>query len=135
MPLPKDRWPNIYFYDVRTDKRVKVHADYIKLKSGSTKGHGPGKYFQAIAVEPGRLNYNLYKFINEEKYDDLKEKMKQHKKPKSKKKTRSKSRTPCNMRKSGKKTTKKQCKRSKKCTWVKGTRSGRKSRKGYCRKS
>ena len=135
MPLPKDRWPNIYFYDVRTDKKVKVNIDDVKLKSGSTKGHGPGKYFQAIAVEPGRLKYNLYKFINEEKYNDFKEKMKEHKKKSKSKKSKSKSRSPCNMTKSGKKITKKQCSKKKTCSWVKGKRSGMKSRKGYCRKN
>ena len=131
MPLPKDRWPNFNFYDVRTDKKVKVHKDNIKLKVGSTKGHGPGRYWQAIAVEPGNLTYNLYKFISEEKYYELKELMKA-KKSRSKSRSRSKTPSKCNRKKSDKRTLKKNCRKP--CSWVKGSRSAKKSRKGYCRK-
>lgn len=137
MPLPKDRWPNFHFYDVRTDKRVKVHHTDVRLKSGSTKGHGPGRYFQVVAIEPGRLNYNLHKFISEERYEELKDKMR-NEGSRSRRKSRTTSRrkpSRCNVKKSNVKKTKAECKRSKKCSWVKGTRSARKSRKGYCRKA
>ena len=134
MPLPKDRFPYIYFYDVRTDKKVKVHVDDVKLKSGSTKGHGPGRYFQAVAMQPGRLTYNLYKFMSEEKYDYFKSKMKGSR-SKSRSRSRSRSRTPkksrCNQTKSGKRVKKTTCKKSKKCSWVQGKRG---TRRGYCRK-
>lgn len=134
MPLTKDRWPNIYFYDVRQDKQVKVDCKDCKLKSGSTKGHGLGKYFQIIAVKPGKLDYNLYKFLSEGKYDEYKALMKGSKKsPKVSKKKPSR----CNTLKSGKKKSKKRCVRSKTCSWVKGKRGSTRSpsRKGYCRKS
>lgn len=131
MPLTKDRWPNIYFYDVRQTKQVKVNVKDCKLKSGSTKGHGPGKYFQIIAMKPGRLDYNLYKFISEDSFTDLSKKMK------GGKVTSKKSPSACNRNsRTGKKKSKKQCS-GKSCSWVKGRRaSGKtKSRKGYCRRS
>ena len=124
MPLPKDKWPTIHFYDVSKDKQVKVDASDCYLKSGSTKGHGPGRYFQIVADKPGRLDYKLYKFVSEEKFKELKELMKASPKPKKSRK--------CNMTASGKKVTKAKCIKKNSCTWVKGKRG---SRKGYCRKS
>ena len=115
MPLPTDKWPTFYFYDVRADKRVKVNEKDIKLKSGSTKGHGPGKYFQIVANKPGKLKYDLYKFVSEEKFLMLKDKMKSNKK----------SPRYCNQ------SPKAKCEKSRKCSWIKGKRG---SRKGYCRK-
>ena len=124
MPLTKDKWPYVYFYDVRQTKQVKVNVSDCKLKSGSTKGHGPGKYFQIIAVTPGKLDYNLYRFLSEDKYNEYKMKMKQSPKASPKK-------SSCNRRRS-KKVTKSKCKKSKKCSWVKGVKG---VRKGYCKKS
>lgn len=126
MPLPKDKWPHIYFYDVRKQDKVKVHKDHLKLKSGSTKGHGPGKYFQLIAVKSGRRDYDLYKFVSEEKYDMYKQLLAGKtsvKKSKPKSKPRS---SRCN------KKTRDACKSSTRtCSWIKGVRG---QRKGYCRK-
>ena len=124
--LPPDSWPkSIYFYDVSQDKRVKVHAQDIKFKSGSTKGHGPGTYYQIIAVKPNGLKYNLFRFVSEENFEKMKKKSKMLGKTSSPKKS------PCNRLPSGKRKKKSQCK-GKKCSWVKGVRG---SRKGYCRRS
>jgi hypothetical protein len=126
-----DKWPHVNFYDVRTGRKMKVHKDDIKLKRGTTK-HGV-KYYQAIAMEPGKLDYDLYKFLSEEKYDMLKAKMagKSHKKSKKSKKSKEASR--CNRTKSGKRVKKSKCKKP--CSWVKRKSSrGKVVRKGYCKK-
>ncbi len=131
MPLT-DHWPHFQFYDVTTDKKIKVHKDKIKLKSGSTKNKkGPGKYYAIVAVGANSNGNDIYRFTNEETFKKLKTKLKG-----GSKKSPKKSPSRCNMVKSKKKT-KDKCMKSKKCTWVKGKKSTRKSpaRKGYCRKA
>lgn len=132
MPLRTDKWPNFYFYDVTADKKIKVHKDDITVKKYSTKGRGLGSSFAVVAVGQNSNGNNINKWINEETYNELKQKLKTKTTTKSKK-----SPTRCNTYVSGKKKKKSACIKSKKCTWVKGRRKTRKSpaRKGYCRKA
>ena len=105
MPLPLDKWPNVYFQDLKNKVQVKVHVDECELKSGSTKGRGNGKWFQIVSGK-------LHKFISAAKYDEYKLLMKSslRKSPTSPKKSLKKS--PTSPKKSPKKSLKKSPKKS-----------------------
>ena len=64
MPLKKDQWPHFYFYDVSHPggKKLKVHKDDCKLKTGSTKGHGCGSYYAIIAKGMNSNNNDIWKY-------------------------------------------------------------------------
>lgn len=133
MPLKADSWPHFYFLDVSTKgelgfaQKIKVHKDHVKLKTGSTKGRGPGKYYAIVAKGQNSNGNDIYKFTSEVEYEKLKKKMAKSESMKSPKKSRrSPKKSKCNMK------LKPVCKKSKTCSWVKGVRG---VRKGYCRKS
>lgn len=123
--MPSDTNTYMYFYDVYLGRPKKIHIDDFKLKRGKTKYGVP--YHLAVAVKPGNLDYNLTKFLSEDKYYKYKDLKAGGSRSYA---------SACNRTKSGKRRSRKSCKRnSKTCSWVKSkrSRSGKIKRRSYCR--
>ena len=71
--LKTDAWPHCYFYNVGERRAICVNAlrdAEIRFRVGSTKGRGPGRFYQMIAMmHDGR---RFHKFLSEAMYLKLK---------------------------------------------------------------
>ena len=76
MPKKQDKWPYFNFFDVAAGEFKKIHAEHVKVKTGSTKGVAAGKYYAVVAVGQNENGNNMMKWISEETYNKLKPKLK-----------------------------------------------------------